>query len=65
MVLDGSLLHGSRPFSGERFSLVRFTHVAVDRLSAEMRQRVESSGFTLPAVESASGSVKQRRLLDQ
>ena len=61
---DGTRMHSSRPFRGERYSLVCFTHKAWAKASASMIEELEALGFTLglqnephpPAPEMEEGS---------
>jgi hypothetical protein len=48
LALDGTCLHESDRFQGQRFSVVAFLHKAVSALSREDRQYLVSLGFSLP-----------------
>lgn len=58
---DGSHSHMSRPFSGTRFSIVAFTHMAWDSAAAAEILSLQALGFILPTRgrETSSGTIAQ------
>jgi len=48
IVFDGTQLHSSRPFSGDRYSAIAFTHGVIDCASDGHRKQLQLLGFDCP-----------------